>query len=61
MAEVFAGLGERDRAFYWLERGFQERSNWMVFTRISRRLKPLRGDPRFDDLLKRIGFDKAPV
>ncbi|MDQ3801498.1 MAG: protein kinase [Acidobacteriota bacterium] len=57
LAEAYAGLSDKDKAFYWLERAFQERSNWMVFTKVSRRLKPLHGDPRFDDLLKRIGFE----
>jgi Tfp pilus assembly protein PilF len=60
LAEVYAGLNDRDKAFFWLERAFQERSNWMVFCKIWRRLKPLRGDPRFDDLLKRIGFENQP-
>ncbi len=57
MAEVYAGLGERDKAFGWLERAFQERSNWLVFVKVQHRLKPLRGDSRFADLLKRIGFE----
>jgi TolB-like protein/Tfp pilus assembly protein PilF len=56
-AEVYAGLSDLDKAFYWLERAFQERSNWLVFTKISPRLKPLKKDPRYADLLKRIGFD----
>ena len=57
LAEVYAGLNDPDKAFYWLERAFQERSNWLVFTKVARRLKPLRSDPRFGDLLKRIGFE----
>jgi tetratricopeptide (TPR) repeat protein len=57
MAEVYAGLNDLDKAFYWLERAFQERSNWLVFTKVSPRLKPLKKDPRYADLLKRIGFD----
>lgn len=57
-AEVYVGLGDKDRAFYWLERAFYERSNWLALTKIGRRLKPLHGDPRFDDLLKRIGFQQ---
>lgn len=56
-AEIYIGLGDKDRAFYWLERAFQERSNWLVLSKVGRRLKPLHGDPRFDDLLKRIGFN----
>ena len=55
-AVVYAGLNEKDRAFYWLERAFQERSNWLTLIKVGRRMKNLHGDPRFDDLLKRIGF-----
>jgi TolB-like protein/Tfp pilus assembly protein PilF len=58
LAVVYAGLKENDKAFYWLERAYQERSNWLTLTKVGHRLKPLHGDPRFDDLLKRIGFDK---
>ncbi|MFN0140724.1 MAG: tetratricopeptide repeat protein, partial [Pyrinomonadaceae bacterium] len=54
--EIYVGLGDNDRAFYWLERAYHERSNWLALAKIGRRLKPLHGDPRFDDLLKRIGF-----
>lgn len=57
-AVVYAGLHENDKAFYWLERAFQERSNWLTLIKVGRRMKPLHNDPRFDDLLKRIGFDK---
>lgn len=55
-AVVYAGLDEKDKAFYWLERAFQEHSNWLTLIKIGRRLKLLHNDPRFDDLLKRIGF-----
>jgi TolB-like protein/Tfp pilus assembly protein PilF len=57
-AVVYAGLNDNDKAFYWLERAFQERSNWLTLVKVGRRLKPLHDDPRFNDLLKRIGFDK---
>ncbi len=57
-AVVYAGLNDRDKSFYWLERAFQERSNWLTLVKVGRRLKPLHGDPRFDDLLKRIGFER---
>lgn len=55
-AVVYAGLNEKDKAFYWLERAYQERSNWLTLIKVGRRLKNLRGDPRFDDLLRRVGF-----
>lgn len=57
MAEVYAGLRDSDKAFDWLERAVDERSNWLVFAKVSPRLKPLRNDARYQDLLKRIGFD----
>jgi serine/threonine protein kinase/tetratricopeptide (TPR) repeat protein len=55
-AVVYAGLNEKDKAFYWLERAYQERSNWLTLMKVGRRLSRLRGDPRYDDLLKRIGL-----
>lgn len=57
-AVVYAGLNEKDKAFYWLERAYQERSNWLTLIKVGRRLTNLHGDPRFDDLLKRVGFTK---
>ncbi|MBK8303130.1 MAG: tetratricopeptide repeat protein [Chloracidobacterium sp.] len=55
-AVVYAGLNEKDKSFYWLERAYQERSNWLTLLKVGRRMKNLHGDPRFGDLLKRIGF-----
>ena len=55
-AVVYAGLNDKDKAFYWLERAYQERSNWLTLIKVGRRLKSLRGDPRFEDLIKRVGF-----
>src|SRR5690606_11570011 len=55
-AVVYAGLDEKDKAFYWLERAYQERSNWLTLLKAGHRLKNLHGDPRFDDLQRRVGF-----
>lgn len=55
-AVIYAGLNDKDKAFYWLERAYQERSNWLTLIKVGRRMKNLHGDPRFDDLLKRVGF-----
>ncbi len=46
----------RDEAFRWLERGFEERINSMVFLNSMESLDPLRDDPRFRDLVARIGL-----
>jgi hypothetical protein len=49
-------LGEKDKTFALLERGFQERSACMVWTKIDPQLDPLRSDPRYTDLIRRLGF-----
>lgn len=54
-ALLHAGLGERDQAFQWLERAYQERSTVLAYLRIDPRLHSLRDDPRFEALARRIG------
>ncbi len=56
MALICAGLGENDRALAWLERAFQQRSSWMVHLNVDPRFDPLHADPRFADLVRRIGL-----
>jgi hypothetical protein len=51
---VYAGLGDRDQAFAWLEKAFDERPRTMLSLKINRRLDPLRSDPRFADLVRRV-------
>ncbi len=48
------GLGEKDRAFEWLEKAYEERSDLLVYLKVEPRLDSLRGDPRFADLLRRM-------
>ena len=56
MATLYAALGEKDRAFEWLEKVYEERSYYVVFLNVDRALDDLREDPRFSDLLRRIGL-----
>ena len=56
MASVFAGAGDPDSAFHWLEKAFAERESQMAFLNITRRMDPLRSDPRFASLLRRMGL-----
>ncbi|MFY9583836.1 MAG: protein kinase [Candidatus Acidiferrales bacterium] len=56
IAEVYVGLGDRDKAFEWLQEAYEERSRALVFLRVEPRLDPLRSDPRFQDLLRRVGL-----
>jgi tetratricopeptide (TPR) repeat protein len=54
---VYLGLGNKDQSFAWLEKAREERSNGIAFFKVSPTVDPLRSDPRFADLLKRIGLD----
>lgn len=56
MAYVYIGLGLNDQAFAWLERAYQERSNFMAYIKVEAIADPLRADPRFNDLLRRMGI-----
>ncbi|HEY7482685.1 MAG TPA: protein kinase [Gemmatimonadales bacterium] len=53
-ALVYAGLGERDQALRYLERAFEERSTILAYLHIDPRLAPLRGEPRFVSLARRL-------
>lgn len=56
VAEVFASLGDKDEAMRWLEKGFKERDAWLALLKVWPAFDPLRSDPRFQDLLKRMQF-----
>jgi hypothetical protein len=56
LAYIYIGLGDKDRAFLWLEKAFQERSNFIAYLKVVPIADPLRSDPRFDDLLRRVGL-----
>jgi tetratricopeptide (TPR) repeat protein len=53
---AYAGLGDKDQAFAWLERAYQERFDRMVWLNVDPLLAPLRSDPRFADLVRRVGL-----
>jgi tetratricopeptide (TPR) repeat protein len=60
IALIYAGLGEKDQALEWLEKAYEERSFNMTFLKVEPRWESLRSDPRFADLLRRMGLaDKA--
>jgi tetratricopeptide (TPR) repeat protein len=56
IAMVYLGLGRKEEAYRWLEKGFEERSAWMVYLNMDPRLDVLRSDPRFIDLIRRVGL-----
>ncbi len=56
IALIHAALGDQDQAFRWLEKAYAERSVKLVLLKVDPRMDPLRSDPRFQDLAKRIGL-----
>jgi hypothetical protein len=56
VALVYAGLGEKDRAFEWLEKAYRVHDKGMVYLRVDPTLDPLRSAPRYKDLLRRMNF-----
>jgi serine/threonine protein kinase/tetratricopeptide (TPR) repeat protein len=56
IAAIYVSLGEKDQAFAWLDRAFQERSSWLTYLKREPRLDSLRGDPRFRELMQRVGL-----
>jgi DNA-binding winged helix-turn-helix (wHTH) protein/TolB-like protein/tetratricopeptide (TPR) repeat protein len=56
IAMIYNGLGERDDALEWLELGYREREPRMVFLKVEPKWNNLRDDPRFRDLVRRVGL-----
>jgi serine/threonine-protein kinase len=55
-AKIYVGLGDFDRAFEYLDRAYDERYGLLSYLRVEPIFDPLKGDPRFNDLLRRIGL-----
>ena len=55
-AFVYATWNELDRAFDWLNRAYDERSSYLIYLRIQPALHNLRADPRYFELVRRVGF-----
>jgi tetratricopeptide (TPR) repeat protein len=57
VATIYAGLGDNDQAFAWLEKADEDRSGWLgLWLKVDPKFDNLRPDPRFRDLLRRIGL-----
>lgn len=58
IALVYTGLGDKDQAFEWLEKAYNERHPYLAFFKVEPVFDTLRSDPRFADLLRRIGLSQ---
>jgi TolB-like protein/DNA-binding winged helix-turn-helix (wHTH) protein/Tfp pilus assembly protein PilF len=55
-ALIYAGLGMTEEALVWLEQAYQQHSRMMVWLKVDQRFDRLRPDPRFQDLMRRVGL-----
>jgi adenylate cyclase len=63
IAFVYAGLGDKDKLFQWLNKAAEDRSTALAEIKVHPRFDKLRKDPRFQDLLRRLGLpetDRVP-
>jgi adenylate cyclase len=58
IAIIYLGLGDKERALNGLEKAYEARLQWLTFLKVDRVFDPLRADPRFIELLKKVGLDK---
>jgi DNA-binding winged helix-turn-helix (wHTH) protein/tetratricopeptide (TPR) repeat protein len=59
IALIYGAKGESDAAFKWMEKAWENRDPWLVLLKSEPRVDALRKDPRFKDILKRIGLTMA--
>ncbi len=55
LATLQIGLGDRQRALDWAERAYDERRGWLAYLTVNPVVDPLRSDPRFEALVKKMG------
>jgi serine/threonine protein kinase/Tfp pilus assembly protein PilF len=60
LALIFTGLGDKDQAFTWLDRACEDHCQWLSEIRVDPAFDPLRSDPRFDALVRRMNIKLQP-
>lgn len=53
---AYIGVGDKEQALVWLEKAYAQRSPALTYLKVDPRYDPLRGEPRFEDLLSRVGL-----
>jgi len=57
--DAYLGLGDNEEALAWFEKAYAEHSNIVQWMKVHPYMDPLREDPRFQDLLHRVGLDRT--
>jgi hypothetical protein len=57
VAMIYNGLGDRERAFEWLEKAYAERDVRLTFLKVEQKWDPIRSDERFVALARRVGLE----
>jgi serine/threonine-protein kinase len=55
-ASIYAELGQKEEALAWLEKAYQQRTLGVLFLGLNPRFDSLRGDPQFEELVKRVSL-----
>jgi tetratricopeptide (TPR) repeat protein len=58
IAQIYAGLGDKDQAFRWLEKAYQGRTNQVAWLAADPWWYQLYSDPRYQDLIRRVGLPR---
>jgi TolB-like protein len=56
IAEIYMYMGDYDKTFEWLEKAYDERNSWLVYIKSFPEWTPIRSDPRYVELLKKMGM-----
>lgn len=56
IARIYAGLGEKERGFEWLQKAYEDRSDHLLWLGVDPTFDSLRADQRFAELLRRVGL-----
>ena len=56
LATLYTRLEERDKAFYWFNKAFEDRNGGLAFIKVSPLYDSIRSDPRFQELMRRVGL-----
>jgi tetratricopeptide (TPR) repeat protein len=56
IAGIYAQLGEKDKAFHWLEQAYENRDFFMTYLKVFPQMDPLRSAPRYTTMVRRMGL-----